>query len=599
LIHAGAGGVGLAAIQLAQQAGATVFATAGTVEKRQFLKQLGVEYVFDSRSIAFAEEVLHATGSAGVDIVLNSLSGDFLDASLATLGRYGRFVEIGKRDIYENRPLALGPFRKNLSFFAVDLAAMLEERPDQIADLLRKLLAEFQHGSLKPSPVRVFPASQAAEMLRCMANAQHIGRLALTFDEPEVMVRPALPGRVDFRPDGGYLLTGGLGGIGMLVARWMVEHGARHLVLVGRRAPSEQAQRAIREMEAHGAIVRTIAADVSKPQEVKRILASFEDGFPALRGVLHAAAVVDDALVVNIDPARLEQVMGPKAFGAWNLHRQTAHQELDFFVMFSSIAAVLPQPGHGSYAAANAFLDALARHRRSLGKPGLSVNWGGWSGTGLAITAGASSTIRGYAARGMKPLSSRQGLDALGHLLGRTEAVALAVPVDWRKLAASYRTEGVPVVLSNLAQQQSQSASSETWKDDPVGQIRTAPAGQRRELLENHLRSELARVLRLAPARIERNNRLGSMGLDSLMAVTFVRRLSASLGILLPATAAFNYPTIATLATHVALKLGVELDTDPETKPSAPAERTPVSHDVEALSDEQAIEALLANGVKA
>ena len=183
LIHAGAGGVGLAAIQLAQQAGATVFATAGSEEKRQYLKQLGVEYVFDSRSTAFASEVLRATDSAGVDIVLNSLSGDFIDAGVSVLGRYGRFVEIGKRDIYEDRPLGLAPFRRNLSFFAVDLAAMLVERRELVSALFRQILKDFEDGTLRPLPVTTYPASQVAQMFQSMAGARHIGKLAVTFDE--------------------------------------------------------------------------------------------------------------------------------------------------------------------------------------------------------------------------------------------------------------------------------------------------------------------------------------------------------------------------------------------------------------------------------
>jgi len=595
LIHAGTGGVGLAAIQLAQHAGARVFATAGNPEKRAYLKQLGIEGVFDSRSTAFVDEVLQATGSRGVDIVLNSLSGDLLEAGFRALGRYGRFVEIGKRDIYDNRQLGLGQFRRNLSFFAVDLAAMLEERRDEIASLLQELFQALGDGSLRPLPVQTFPASQATQMVQYMAAARHIGKLALTFDEAEVLVRPAPVGQPEFRADAGYLITGGLGGIALLVAHWMVENGARYMVLVGRRGPSEQAQAAIREMEALGATVHTVAADVSKPDEVGRILSAFGGTLPPLRGVMHAAAVVDDQLVVKLDPARIKPVMAPKAFGAWNLHRQTANMDLDFFVMFSSIAAVLPLPGHAAYAAANAFLDGLARYRRAQGKPGLSVNWGGWGGTGLALATGAAASIRGYAARGMRPFTGKQALDALGHLLGRNVACALAVPVDWRKLAAAYSSEGVPSVLASLTEQHARTAPSDVRGDDPVAQVRAAAIPERRELLESHIRAELSRVLRLSPSRIERDRNLGAMGLDSLMAVTFVRRLSASLGLLLPATTAFNYPTVAAVASHVGRKLGIELDA--EAKPPQVAQPTPADlAQIENLSEEQAIAALISNG---
>jgi acyl transferase domain-containing protein/acyl carrier protein len=596
LIQAGTGGVGLAAIQLAQQAGATVFATAGSDEKRRYLRQLGVEYVFDSRSTAFASEILQATGSAGVDIVLNSLSGDFIDAGISVLGPYGRFVEIGKRDIYEDRPLGLAPFRRSLSFFAVDLASMLVERREQISTLFRQILKELEDGTLRPLPVTTYPASQLAEMFRCMAGARHIGKLALTFDEAEVTVRPPRPGQPHFRSNGGYLITGGMGGIGLLVARWMVENGARGLVLVGRKAPSQEASAAIREMEAFGAVIRTVSADVSQLEDVRRLLAGFGGDFPALRGIVHAAAVIDDELVAKIVPAHLTKVMAPKAFGAWNLHRETAAADLDFFVMFSSIASLVPLPGHGSYAAANGFLDALARYRQGVGKPGLAVNWGMWRDTGLAVAKGAAASGREYASRGIKPLSISQGLGALGQLIGSAAAGALAVPIDWRQVASSYAAEGAPPVFTTLIHQHAQPGPHAVDAADWLSMARTAAPAEARQLIESHLCAELSSVLRLPASRIDKEKRLGAMGLDSLMAVTFVRRLSSSLGIPIPATVAFNYPTISALASHLASRLGIEIETREQVLPLRTAESPLLALPVEELSDEEAINALLSDG---
>jgi phthiocerol/phenolphthiocerol synthesis type-I polyketide synthase C len=596
LIQAGAGGVGLAAIQLAQQAGATVFATAGSEEKRRYLTQLGVEHVFDSRSTAFASEILQATGSAGVDIVLNSLSGEFIDAGISVLGRYGRFVEIGKRDIYENRPLGLAPFRRNLSFFAVDLAAMLVERREQVSELFGQILKEFEDGTLRPLPVTTYPASQVAQMFECMAGARHIGKLALTFDEAEVTVRPARPGQPHFRSNGAYLITGGMGGIGLLVARWMVENGARRLVLTGRSEPSQEALKAIREMQALGAVIGTVSADVSQPEDVRRILAGFGGDFPALRGVVHAAAVVEDELIAKIDLADLTKVMAPKAYGAWNLHRETAGADLDFFVMFSSIASLLPQPGHGSYAAANGFQDALARYRQAAGKPGLAINWGMWSATGLAATKGAAISARGYESRGIKSLSTSQGLGALGHLIGSAAAGALVAPIDWRQVASSYAAEGVPPVLATLVLQYAQPGPQAADTADPLSLARTAPPAEARQLIESHVCAELSSVLRLPASRIDKDKRLGAMGLDSLMAVTFVRRLSSSFGVPIPATVAFNYPTVSALAAHLAAKLGIEIESREQLLPPRPAESPLLPLQVEELSDEEAINALLSDG---
>jgi acyl transferase domain-containing protein/acyl carrier protein len=592
LIHAGAGGVGLAAIQIARQAGARVFATAGSAEKRKFLESIGVEGAFDSRSAAFLADVREATGGEGVDLVLNSLAGELREAGVAALAPYGRFIEIGKRDLYENQPMALGPFRRNLSFFALDLAAMLEERTEEVSDLLREVMAQFEAGHLRATPVTPFPASRAAEAFEFMAGARHIGKIVVTFDEPAAPVRSR---KFSFRPDAGYLITGGLGGIGLHVAEWMVENGARHLALAGRSAPSPDAHRVIARLEAAGARVRTFRADLSRDEDAARLVQAFGAGEPPLRGVFHAAAALDDALLLDVDLRRWPDVMAAKAYGAWRLHRLTEDAGLDCFVLFSSIAAVLPQPGHGSYAAANAFLDGLARHRRTRGLAGLSVNWGGWRGTGLARTTGADRSMAEYAARGLQPFSPRQGVEAIGALLHRDATGALVTPIDWRTLAAAYGREGVPPMLQDLLAR-NVSREAETLAD-AKRDIRSAPPEMRRDALETHLCGELSSVLRLSVDRIDRKKRLGAMGLDSLMAVAFVRRLSASLGVLIPATAAFNYPTIEALAGHVAARMGLELEAVTQPAAATGAARTvEVDGAIDALSEEEAVKALMRGG---
>jgi acyl carrier protein len=288
--------------------------------------------------------------------------------------------------------------------------------------------------------------------------------------------------------------------------------------------------------------------------------------------------------------------MAPKAYGALNLHLETAGADLDFFVMFSSIASLLPVPGHGSYAAANGFQDALARYRQAAGKPGLAVNWGMWSDTGLAATRGAVISARGYTSRGIKSLSTPQGLDALGHLMGSTAAGVLTAPIDWRKVASSYAAEGAPPVFATLIHQHAQPGRQATDVTDPLSLARTAPPAEARQLIESHLCTELSSVLRLPVSRIDKDKRLGAMGLDSLMAVTFVRRLSSSFGIPLSATVAFNYPTIFALTTHLAFKLGIEIETREQPLPQRIAESPRRPLQVEELSDEEAINALLSEG---
>ncbi|MEZ4297754.1 MAG: acyltransferase domain-containing protein [Polyangiaceae bacterium] len=269
LIHAGAGGVGMAAIQWAQHVGAEVFATAGSPAKRELLRSLGVQHVMDSRSLSFVDDVRRATGGEGVDVVLNSLSGELLVASFGLLRDYGRFVEIGKRDYYDNRQLGLRPFLRNLSFTLVDLRGMMLDRPDLVSRVMGELAEHFAAGTLRPLPAEVQPASRAHEVFETMAKARHTGKLAVRMAEPDARILPRKASGAVVKPDATYLLTGGLGGLGLSVARWLVERGARHLALVGRRPPSPGASEAIRAMEAMGAEVRALRADVSEPAEVE------------------------------------------------------------------------------------------------------------------------------------------------------------------------------------------------------------------------------------------------------------------------------------------------------------------------------------------
>ncbi|HEX8113348.1 MAG TPA: SDR family oxidoreductase, partial [Kofleriaceae bacterium] len=312
LIHAAAGGVGLAAVQLARAVGAEIFATAGSEGKRAYLRGLGIEHVMHSRSLRFADEIRARTGGEGVDVVLNCLTGDALIQSLGVLRAHGRFLEIGKRDIYDDHKLGLYPFRQNLSYFAIDLIRMFGDRPERFAELLHEVVGLVEGGTIAPLPWRAFPISQAQDAFRHIARAQHIGKVVLTFPDPGARLSPAAAtasGR--FRTDASYLITGGLGGLGLAVAEWMVEHGARHLALVGRRGPQGAALDAIARLERVGARVLALDADVSQPAEVDPLIATIGRELPPLRGVVHAAGVLDDGVLLNQTAERFAAVMAP------------------------------------------------------------------------------------------------------------------------------------------------------------------------------------------------------------------------------------------------------------------------------------------------
>jgi NADPH:quinone reductase-like Zn-dependent oxidoreductase/NADP-dependent 3-hydroxy acid dehydrogenase YdfG/acyl carrier protein len=584
LVHAAAGGVGLAALQLARLRGAEAFATAGTPEKRRLLELMGVRHVMDSRSLAFREEVLARTGGEGVDVVLNSLAGEFIAASLSVLKPYGRFLEIGKRDIYGNTQMGLSPFRRNLSYFAIDLDRMIRERPEQVAALFDEVMALVDAGRVSALPVEAFPVSRVADAFRHMAQARHTGKIVVTLRDADAQIEEA-PGATRSFTAGTCLVTGGLGGLGLAVARFLAEQGAPALALVGRSAPGASARAALSSLEQAGARVATFEGDVASAADVARILAEIDGSLPPLSGIVHAAGLLDDGILLQQTPEKFARVMAPKVEGAWNLHAAIAARPHVGLVLFSSVSALVGLPGQGNYAAGNAFLDALAHARRARGLPGSSINWGPWSGIGLA----AAQENRGdrLALGGLRGLSPADGIDAFALLLANAPRQVAVMPLDWASYARSYPASARSLLMSALAARAVEGAAIAPAA--AAGDVRETllaadPGTRRRAALETYVREQVAQVLRQAPARIDVNKPLKALGLDSLMGLELRNRLEASLGLTLPATLVWNYPTVALLGPQLAERLGVPLDA------SAPSSAAP--GDEPAGSDDE-VEALL------
>ena len=579
LIHAAAGGVGLAAVQLARRAGAIVFATAGSPRKHEHLRALGVEHVLDSRSLSFAREVMALTGGAGVDIVLNSLAGEAVAAGLSALAPYGRFVEIGKQDIYQNAPIGLGPFRNNLSFAALDLECLCRERPSVVGALLARLMERVAVGEIQPLPVRVFPIGEVSDAFRYMAEARHIGKIALSLSQSAAAVAPLTAAASAIRSDGTYLITGGLGALGLAMARALVDAGARHVALLGRREPGAEAHRIITALEQAGTDVVTIQADVAAPGPTATALEALRRRMPPLRGVIHAAGVLDDATLLRMELGQIRAVMAPKAAGAWVLHTLTESDPLDFFVLCSSVSPLLGLAGQASYAGANAFLDALARYRRSLGRPAISIGWGPWSDIGLA----AARRDRGARLErvGLGSLSPEQGVQAFTAMLGsdRTHQAIMIFDAD----AWSVARGGAPDPFLGALVRPS-AARPDAGGAALPDVLRAAPGSARLGMLRAHLTARVARILRLEPARVDAEAPLKSLGLDSLMTLELRNRLEADFGLRLSATLVWNYPTVAALVGHIAEALDLVVDA-PRVEAAPTTER--VDPETEGLSRDQ------------
>jgi polyketide synthase 5 len=396
LIHSGTGGVGQAAIAIARTAGAEIFVTAGSEQRRQTLRDQGIEHVYDSRSTDFADQIRRDTDGYGVDIVLNSVTGAAQRAGLELLAFGGRFVEIGKRDIYGDTRMGLFPFRRNLSFYAVDLALMSVTHPDRIRDLLRTVYQLTAAGSLPMPECTRYPLADAATAIRVMSGAQHTGKLVLEVPHTgrcRVVVPPAnVP---VFRADSAYIVTGGLGGLGLFLAEKMATAGCGRIVLSARSQPTAEALETVELIRSMGTDVVVELGDITESGTAQRLVATATATGLPLRGVLHGAAVIEDATLANITNELVERDWAPKVYGAWNLHSATAGHPLDWFCSFSSAAALVGSPGQGAYAAANSWLDSFTQWRRAQGLPATAIAWGAWAqiGRGTALAAGAGMAI--------------------------------------------------------------------------------------------------------------------------------------------------------------------------------------------------------------
>jgi acyl transferase domain-containing protein/NADPH:quinone reductase-like Zn-dependent oxidoreductase/acyl carrier protein len=517
LIHSATGGVGLAALQIARWLGAEIYATAGTQEKREFLRQQGVEYVSDSRTLKFVDDVLNWTDGEGVDVVLNSLSGEALKQGLYILAPFGRFLEIGKRDIIENNKLRMAVFDRNLTFSTIDIDILAIRRPAVLVQLVHEVYELFQQGVFGPLPVTSYPATDVKEAFRTMLQAKHIGKLVVDMYQQELPVRPMARTKNLICPDKSYLVVGGYSGLGLMVAKWLVEAGARFLVLASRHgATTDEAKEALQAFAERGIQVIAAKADISKRSDVARLIQEIEDQAPPLAGIFHSAMVLDDALLIELNRERFEKVLEPKVLGAWYLHELTQHRPLDLFVMFSSVAAVVGSPLQGNYVAANAFLDGLAHYRRSRDLPGLSINWGSISQVGVvARDAKVDQHLRGL---GIIALSPQQVLDLLVYFLRQKPTQICGLHMNWRRWSSS-TTVGAHRPLYMSLTRKSGYQPQVLRHDSLYTRLQSLEAEKKLETVANFLLEQIAKVTRIPKSRLSLDMDLNQLGLDSLMAL--------------------------------------------------------------------------------
>ncbi|MDO1449031.1 SDR family NAD(P)-dependent oxidoreductase [Rhodocytophaga aerolata] len=556
LIHAASGGVGLAAIQLAQLAGAEIIATAGSEEKRAYLRSLGIPHVFDSRSLQFAEQVMDVTGGKGVDLVLNSLSGKAITQSIKCLAPFGKFIEIGKADIYNDAKLGLKRFGNNLSYHAVDVDRLMLQKPKLGKKLFTEIQAMLVSGQLTALPYTTFPVAKLSEALAYMSKAVHVGKLVISVDEHPVNVTPAENLVLDAK--GTYVISGGASGFGLELATWLTQKGARYVVLLSRSGcKTDEDTQAVLSMMQQGVGVVLESVDITNAAAIQKVFNRIKDTMPPVKGIIHSAAILDDATIPNMDQSRFQRVFDTKVLGAWNLHQASLNEPVDFFLMLSSISAIFGLPGQSNYSAANNFLDKLAHYRQSKGLAASSVNLGV-----LGMYAGMSKeggqVINVLANQGWLPLTLTQVTAKLENILLQKPAQRMAANLDWKRFKEFFTHLNSDSRFAHLMTSEGlKNKSGSSTNAALVDQLIALPAETQPAFLQEKLAESLAKILGTSASKIDCTLSISKIGLDSLMLNQLRNWIQQKMGINYPLMKIAKGPSIAELATQLIGELSV------------------------------------------
>lgn len=528
LIHAGAGGVGQAAIQIAKLRKAVIYSTAGNPEKREYLREQGCAGVWDSRTLEFVDGIREATNGRGVDVVLNSLPGEAMVHSLKLVAPMGRFVEIGKRDIVEHRALDLMPFNENLAYFSFDMDRMMPH--EKLYGIMDEIMLLARQRKLSFPQTRIFKAAEASEAFRYLMSSRHIGKIMISYEDMSgLKARPlprVLPG---FSRKGAYLITGGMGGFGLKTAEYLLSQGAGVLHLVGRSLPKDpERKKAIATLkklaESAGGKVVAHRLDVMDGAAVSKLVKKLAREDVPLRGVFHAAGVVDDQLISKMDAANVAHVMAPKVLGAQALDEATRGLELDHFVLYSSFTAEIGNLGQSSYIAANSYLNALAENRRQQGLPALAVGWGAIGDVGMLTESDAAGRM--FDVAGIKTMTAADCLKHLPVLYGVDRSDVSLVDLNWVQVFGALAWLK-PSARFTLLQQESRKGGI----SDSVQLLMNMPENERLDYVLLRLKQQLGSVLQVEPDTIEDSARLSELGIDSLAGVELQTAIRSEFGV--------------------------------------------------------------------
>ncbi|MEH6404343.1 MAG: SDR family NAD(P)-dependent oxidoreductase [Sneathiella sp.] len=551
LIHGAAGGVGLAAIQYAKHIGAEIFVTAGSDEKRDFLKLQGIDNIFDSRSLDFADQIMEQTGGDGIDVVLNSLSGDAIGKNLSILKPFGRFLELGKRDFYADSKMGLRPFRNNITYYGIDADQLMAEKPALSSKLFKEMMALFEQEVLTPLVHSSFQQSQITEAFRTMQQSRHIGKIVVSMEDlPSSNIIPMQQeAQTDTPIDGVCIVTGGLGGFGLATAKWLSNHKFSQFVLMGRSGVKTEAdQLVIDQMIKDGVQVDIVQVDVTDRSVLEQALQTVRDTARKIKGVVHCAMVLDDGMISNIEPDRLRNVLAPKITGAWNLHELTLNDPVEMFLLYSSATTYIGNPGQAAYVAGNSYLEALADLRKSQNLPATTIAWGAIEDVGVLS---ANENVKEILTKrtGLRAMPADTAMLGLAETLNSGEANCAVLQLNWSNITNGFAA-GAKARYDDIRHLGDATDSSGST-DDILAELQGKTEEEALNLILGIIIKQISSITGSSPDRISPKQSLFDLGIDSLMALELTMELERRFGVELSSMSIIGAGNISDLAAKV------------------------------------------------
>ncbi|WP_052117658.1 SDR family NAD(P)-dependent oxidoreductase [Legionella norrlandica] len=532
LIHNATGGVGLAAIQIAQWKKAEIYATAGTDEKRAYLQTIGIKHIYDSRTQLFKEQLFRDTHGYGVDVVINSIAGDTLIHSFNLLAPYGRFIEIGKKDIAENTLLPMQAFNQNISFSAIDIDRMLVDKMEVISPISNTILTLFEENILTPMPVEIFPAAEIKNAFHFMLQSKHIGKVVIDYKEQNCPV--VIPAKT-VNNKASYIVTGGTSGFGLEAGQLLAKLGAGKVYLLSRHGRLESPL-SYSNLEAR-------ALDVSDKEALAALFFEISQSQFPLKGIIHSAMILDDSLVNQLQKEQFERVLEPKVAGAIHIHELTQTLDLDFFILFSSVSTLIGNIGQASYVVANGFLDAIAHYRQQHHLPCTSINWGVFNQTGVVARNNHLKHLLDNS--GIKGFNNETALQILSNLLSAPSQSLGIFDINWNLWLNQYRKMASKSLFSSVL---TQSIEQDPTPSSLHAELMQLSTKDRISQLAQIIRTKLAIILKMRAEQIDLDENMTSYGVDSILAIELVNLLRSNLEIAISPSDFMEGKTIKELA---------------------------------------------------